>query len=203
MIAATVAISLFIANDLSRDAEFRGSTDQRLKTIEQTLIRIEGKQNISQAQIVVQKFSALPRTELKQHHDELANTKATLASVPRDMDNFWPTAFQVIELLSQSTFADFDKIAVKPESEIDDVTSRPPGQMGIFENKKFVLKEHVEGLIFRNSIIRFDPSVVLVNDVFINCVFLLPTQNNPSGPLQEIGRTLLSSDLSNVTLNAS
>jgi len=58
-------------------------------------------------------------------------------------------------------------------------------------------------MIFRNSIIRFDRSVRLVNDVFINCIFILPTEENPPKVLQEIGKTLLTSDLSNVTLNAS
>jgi hypothetical protein len=71
------------------------------------------------------------------------------------------------------------------------------------ENQRVVLKNHIEGLVYKNSIIRFESNVELVNDVFINCVFILPAQENPPKPLQEIGKTLLASDLARVTLNAS
>ena len=66
-----------------------------------------------------------------------------------------------------------------------------------------VLKNDVHGMVFRNSIIRFDLSVKLSNDVFVDCIFIFPPEQNPTGPLQQIGRTLLASNLENVTLNAS
>ena len=71
------------------------------------------------------------------------------------------------------------------------------------ENRRVVLKNLIQGMVFKNSVVRFEPSVRLVNDVFINCVFILPTAENPPKALQEIGKTLLASDLVNVTLNAS
>jgi hypothetical protein len=203
LVAIVVTVAIFASSNINRDAEFRGSTDQRLKSIEQTLSVIQNRLGLVQAQIVAQKYAAVPPKELKAHSEELKQLKTTVAQASPDTPGYWPIAFQVIQLASQSTFADWDKIKAQGETEYDDVSSKPPGAFGVMENQRAVLRNHVEGLTFKNSIIRFEPNVELVNDVFINCVFLLPVQDNPSKPLQEIGRTLLASDLSNVTLNAS
>jgi hypothetical protein len=156
-----------------------------------------------QTQVSALRYSAIPPKELKAHVEELKKLKNTLAQTPPTSPGYWPAAFQVIRLFSQSTFADIDRLTAARESSYSNVTSRPPGLMGVATNQRVFLKNHVEGLIFKDSIIRFDPSVELVNDVFINCVFLLPVQDNPSKPLQQIGKILLASDLSKVTLNAS
>jgi hypothetical protein len=153
--------------------------------------------------LVSQRYSAVPPKELKAHVEELKQVKTSLAQLPTTSPGYWPAAFQVIRLASQSNFADFDKIAAqRGESSYSNVSSRPPGAFGITTGQRVFLKNHVEGLVFKDSIIRFDPSVELVNDVFINCVFLIPVQENPSKPLREIGKTLLASDLAKVTLNA-
>jgi len=165
--------------------------------------QIKGMLSVLRAQVAVQKYSAVPPKDLKTHSEELKQLKTTVAQAPPSTPGFWPAAFQVIQLASQSSFADFDKIAAQHESVFDNVSSRPAGLMGVTTSQRVFLKNHVEGLIFKDSVIRFDPSVQLVNDLFINCVFLIPVQENPSKPLQEIGKTLLASDLSRVTLNAS
>jgi hypothetical protein len=185
------------------EAQFQTHTTETLTRTAERLTGIEGTLTLLQAQIVGQKYSAIPPKELKTHTEELKHLKTALAQLPPTSPGYWPTAFQVIRLFSQSTFADMNKVAAQGESEYSNVTSRPLGGFGVIENRRVVLKNRVEGLIFKDSIIRFDPSVSLVNDVFINCIFLLPIQDNPSKPLQEIGKTLLASDLSKVTLNAS
>ncbi|PYU46763.1 MAG: hypothetical protein DMG54_02325 [Acidobacteria bacterium] len=73
----------------------------------------------------------------------------------------------------------------------------------VVREKNVLLKNLIEGIHFENSVIHFDASVRLVDDTFLNCVFILPPQENPPKSFQEIGRTLLTSDLSKVTLNAS
>jgi len=203
LVALVVTIAIFAGSNINRDAEFRGSVDQRLKSIEQTLSAIQNRLGLVQAQIVTQKYAAVPPKELKAHSEELKQLKTTVAQASPGTPGYWPIVFQLIQLASQSTFADWDKIKTQGETQYDNVGSKPPGAFGVMENQRAVLRNHVEGLTFKNSIIRFEPNVELVNDVFINCVFLLPVQDNPSKPLQEIGRTLLASDLSNVTLNAS
>jgi hypothetical protein len=175
----------------------------QLTTINERTSRIEGTLAVLQAQLVAQKYATVPPKELKAHSEELKQLKTTMAQLPPTSSGYWPLVFQVIQLASQSTFADVDKIAAQGQSEYSNVSSRPPGGFGVIENRRVILKNHVEGLIFKNCIIFFDPTVELVNDVFINCVFMFPTQENPSKPLQEIGKTLLASDLSKVTLNAS
>jgi hypothetical protein len=185
------------------EARFQTHTTDAIDHIEEKLVSIEGTLTLLQAQIVSQKYSAVRPKELKTHVEELKQVKTALARLPTTSPGYWPTAFQVIQLASQSNFADFDKIAVQGESSYNNVSSKPPGGFGVTTGRRAFLKNHVEGLIFKDSIIRFDPSVELVNDVFINCVFLLPVQENPPKPLQQIGKTLLASDLAKVTLDAS
>ena len=141
---------------------------------------------------------------LKSHRGELNNIKSKLATLPNNTPGYWPISFQIISLASRAT-SELENVAQQPgESSYDNVSSNPPGVgFGPIENRRVVLKNLVQGMIFKNSIVRFDPSVRLVNDVFINCVFILPTEENPPKALQEIGKTLLASDLSNVTINAS
>jgi hypothetical protein len=185
------------------ETQFQTHTTDAISRIAEKLTSIEGTLTLLQAQIVSQKYSAVPPKELKAHVEELKQVKTALARLPTTSPGYWPAAFQVIQLASQSNFADFDKIAAQGEASFDNVSSKPPGALSIQTGRRVFLKNHIEGLVFKDSIIRFDPSVELVNDVFINCVFLLPAQENPSKPLQEIGKTLLASDLAKVTLNAS
>jgi hypothetical protein len=188
---------------LEKETRFQTQTTDTLVQINGSITGLRESLTLLQAQFAAQKYSTIPLKELKPHRDELAGVKKSLASIPQEIPNFWPTAFKIIELLSQSSFADFDKIAAQQESQIVSTTSNPPGGIGTAPNTRFFLKGHVEGLTFKHSIIRFDPDVELVNDVFIDCAFILPIQGNPSKPIIEIGRTLLASDLSKVTLNAS
>ena len=203
LIGIIITLGIFVTNRVSQESEFRGTTDQRLKTIEQTLSAIQNRLGLVQAQVVAQKYAAVPPKELKAHSEELKQLKTTVAQASPSTPGYWPIVFQVIQLASQSTFADWDKIAAMEETTLSNVSSRPPGAITLAPNRRFFLQKHVEGLTIKDSIVRFDPSVELVNDVFINCVFILPVQENPSRPLQEIGKTLLASDLSKVTLNAS
>ncbi len=193
----------YVFSRVESEAQFQTHTTDSINRMAERLTRIEGILTVSQAQNVAQKYATIPLKELKVHGEELKQLKTALAQSPPTSPGYWPAAFQVIQLLSQSNFTDMNKIAARPESEYDNIASKPPGMFGVMENQRVVLKNRIEGLIFKNSIVRFDPSVELVNDVFINCVFLFPAQENPSKPLQEIGKTLLVSDLSKVTLNAS
>jgi len=161
---------------------------------------IKGMLSVLRAQIVADKYSAAAPKELHAHREELNKIKNDLASTPNNTPNFWPASFQIITLFSKATF-DVEKIAEQSESLVDNVVAN--GGISPIENGRVVLKHLIQGMIFKNSIVRFDPSVRLVNDVFINCVFLFPVVEAPPKTLQEIGKALLASDLSKVTLNAS
>lgn len=164
---------------------------------------LKGMLNVLRAQIALQKYSSVRPKDLKTHKEELKQLKTTVAQAPPNTPGYWPVAFQIIQLASQSNFPDSEKIALQGEDVLSGLISRPLGAISVGPNRRFFLKNHVEGIVFKDSIIRFDPSVELVNDLFINCVFLIPVQDDPSKSLQDIGKTLLASDLSRVTLNAS
>jgi hypothetical protein len=111
-------------------------------------------------------------------------------------------SFQIITLLSRA----------QAPKEMESLVKQP---LTVFENvsftnfpmverrKNILLRKSVSGITFYDSVIHFDPDVNLSNDLFVNCVFILPWQENPSKTLQQIGTTLLAADLSKVTLNAS
>jgi hypothetical protein len=155
---------------------------------------------VIQNQIAAQKYLTVPPKELKAHTQEIKQLKNNFQQVPVDAPGYWPAAFQLITLLSQANSD--PNIVDQRESSYDNVSSNPVGIITV-ANRRVVLRNTISGLVFENSIVRFDPSVRLVNDVFINCVFIFPGVQEPSKPLQEIGKALLAADLAHVTLNAS
>jgi hypothetical protein len=212
--ACTIAIALlalagagwnYAFTKVEARATFEANTGSKLATIDGRLTTIESSLAVLQARIVGQKLANAPQGDLKIHREEINAVRASLASAKNEVAGFWPSSFEIITLLSKasSTEIDFAKLENARESVFDNVGSNPIGAIGPVTGVRAVLKNDIQGMIFRNSIIRFDPSVKLHNDVFINCVFIFPAQQDPSGPLQQIGRTLLASDLENVTLNAS
>ena len=174
-----------------------------IRRIDGDVQQVKAMVGVLQTQIAAQRYSKIPPKELKAHKEELNQLKTTLAQLPPTSPGYWPVAFQIIELASQSNFAGIGNLPEGRESSYDNVKSSPPGGFGVISNRRAVLKNHVEGLIFKNCIIRFEPNVLLVNDVFVDCIFIFPTVQFPSQPLQKIATTLLASDLSRVTLNAS
>jgi hypothetical protein len=189
---------------VGQEAAFQVHTTDTLNLTAARLTRIEGKLGILQAQNAATKYSTIPIKELRGHRDELASVKSNLASLPQDVPNFWPASFQIITLLSQAN-SQLETIGKQPLSVMSDVRYiNMPGLIGFaVRDNNVLLKNLVEGVTFTNSVVHFDPSVRLVNDTFINCVFVFPADENPPKSLQEIGKTLLASDLSKVTLNAS
>ena len=188
------------------DGRIRSQTDplaSKLTTIDERTSQIEGELKILHGELIAQKYSAVFPKDLKLHRDELKQVKTALAELPlKTSPGYWTVSFQIITLFSKANF-DVKKVALEPESSLDNVASNPPGLIKVRDNARFVLRNLVQGITFKNSIIRFDPSVRLVNDVFIDCVFLFPVMEPPPKPLQEIGSELLASDLSKVTLNTS
>jgi len=181
------------------EAQFQTHTTDNLTHTGERLTRIENTLGLLQAQVATTRYSNVPKQELKEHRDELANARIGLTGVPHDTPNFWPVSFQIISLLSQPQAA---KV-------IEDVGKRP---LSIFDNvslpmvereKNVLLKNSISGIRFYDSVIHFDRSVKLSNIAFINCVFIFPSQENPPVNLQQIGATLLAADLSKVTFNAS
>jgi hypothetical protein len=169
-----------------------------LRKVANETARIGGIVSVLQAQIAAQKYSASEPTDLKNHRDELNQMKNNLSGVKKDTPNFWPASFEIIELLSKAT------------SEISN-----PGKEGILDNvtgpgfefrrgNGYLLKNQIANLVFYENVIRFDPSVRLINVTFINCVFIFPSVQPPPVPLQEITSALLAADLSHAVIkNAS
>jgi hypothetical protein len=188
---------------MGQEAAFQAHTADALKLITDRLSRIEEKLGILQAQNAITKYSIIPVKELKKHRDELVDVRKSLASLPQDTPNYWPASFQIIALLSQAQFQ-LETIGQQPLSTMSNVRMFNTAPLSfVVREKNVLLKDLIQGVHFENSVIHFDPSVKLVDDTFINCVFILPPQENPPKSFQEIGRTLLTSDLSKVILNAS
>jgi hypothetical protein len=192
LLAMTLTAAYYAFSRVSKEATFEANTATRLDTIEATLKLIPG-------QIAAAKYSSVPLQELKKHRDELKEIKDNLATANRSTLGFWPVSFQIINLLSEATSSP----AIQKSNIVDNI-SGPPNSY-LFENVDVVLKNLIAGATFRNAIVRFDPSARLVNDTFINCVFIFPvSMTEPPKPLQDIaGRLLMASDLSKVSIGSS
>jgi len=203
LIAIAVSLGIYVASTMNRESEFRGATTEQFKSVNLRLSDIENTLKFLRVQTVAQKYSTIPIPELKKHRDELATARKTLSGIPQDTPNYWPASFEIITLLSQAQFQ-LETIGQQPLSVMSNVRMINMPALGfVVREKNVLLKNLIEGIHFENSVIHFDASVRLVDDTFLNCVFILPPQENPPKSFQEIGRTLLTSDLSNVTLNAS
>jgi hypothetical protein len=213
IVAAIVAVCGWVISAVHSQAnEFvDGHIKQQIKpiatqvtAIDERTSRIEGAISVLRGQFAVTKYSEISKKELKGHQEELKVIKNDLSKTPQNIPNYWPASFQIITLFSQAQFQ-LETIGKRPLSIMSNVRYlNVPNIIGFAVQDKNVLLENlVEGVTFTNSVVHFDPSVRLVNDTFINCVFVFPVGENPSKPLQEIGHTLLASDLSKVTLNAS
>lgn len=180
---------------IDKEARFEQSTTDSLQQINEEL-------KLVPVQITTGKLSDLPSQELKAHHDELTTLKKTLASADRNTPNFWPTSFQVINLLSRATSPIEAQHSLVDLSDIDargnpHFLAYPPGS---------VLKLHrrIANMTFRDAIIYLDASVILENVTFVNCTIILPDIQIPPPPLQQIGNQLLAaSDLAHLVLTAS
>jgi hypothetical protein len=203
LLAIVTTLGIFTTNRISQESEFRGTTTQQLKTIEQRLTTIDNALDLLRAQAAVQKYSSVALKELQVHTEELKQIKSTLAKLPPTSPGYWPAAFQIVTLLSRAQFQ-LETVGKRPLSIMHDVHFAPaPGPRIVLRNKNVLLEREIEGVHFENSVIHFDPSVKLRNDTFVNCVFILPAQENPPKSFQEIGSILLTSDLSTVAFNAS
>lgn len=185
---------------VDKQARFEATTTDKLDAINKAVADLQGILKLLQAQTAVSRIAAIPKQDLVAHKKELQAIKTELATAPKDAPNFWPTTFQVISLLSQAMWQ-LQTIGTRPLSIMRNVTIRT-GAPNPVSSTNVLLKNHIEGLAFENSVIHFDPSVELVNVSFQNCVFIFPTETIPSEPLQKIGELLLASDLSNIKIGS-
>ena len=187
---------------VDKQARFEATTTDKLDAINKAMSDLQSTVTLLQAQSVVSRITAIPKQDLVAHKKELQTIKTKLAAAtPKDVPNFWPTTFQVISLLSQAMWQ-LQTIGAQPLSSFDNVTLRG-GAPSLIRGQNVLLKNHIEGFAFENSVIHFDPSVEFVNVSFHNCVFIFPTETIPSEPLQKIGELLLASDLSNIRIGPS
>jgi hypothetical protein len=191
LLAMTLTAAYYAFSRVSKEATFEANTGTRLDTIEAALKLIS-------AQIVVAKYSSIPPQELKVHRDELNGVKQRLASINRNTPNFWPTTFQVINLLSKAASP---IVAQHPIMDLTDVSGITPNVIGYPPGSVIKLHKRIENSTFTDAIVYLDSNVILHNVTFINWTLVLPEVQNPPTPLQEVGNQLLSaSDLSHIVL---
>lgn len=163
---------------------------------------LKGIVSVLQVPAVASKLSKLPQGQLQSRKDELKEIKTNLAAAPKNTPNLWPASFQIITLLSQAMYQ-LETIGKLPLLTIDNITIRVVGARGgLISGRNVLLKNSIEGWSFENSVIHFDPSVKLINVQFTRCVFIFPADSTPPKSLQDIGATLLASDLESVKITA-
>lgn len=210
ILAATCTAILYLGS-LMVDRHIQSAMQPIQKDIQGTtgdVREIKGMISVLRGQIAITKYSTVPPQELKKDHDALATVKTGLASTPQTIPDFWPTSFKIINLLSEAQATSIlQTIGKKPLKPIENVVAQsfdPGTRLPIVKDEHVLLRHRVETEIFVDSVIQFDPDVQLVNDAFMNCVFVFPLGANPSKSLQQIGSALLAADLSkSVTIKGS
>ena len=108
---------------------------------------------------ISQKLAGAPQAELRDSRGEISAVRASLANARNEVPGFWRSSFEIITLLSKasSTQVDFAKLIRARPVVFDDVTFNGVGPISAVMGSNVILKNHVQGMIFRNSVIRFDP----------------------------------------------
>lgn len=169
------------------------------RSFDQRLVAVENGLKLVPAQIAAVQFSAMPAQDLKNHRPELTAIKNDLANASRNVAGFWPTSFQVINLLSKATAPVEAQHASMDLTNVSGIGGQgvayPPGSV-------FKLRGTISDSIFTDAIVYFDSSVVLHNVTFINCTPVLPpVQATPSVTWQNLAKQLLEAkDFSRLTL---
>jgi hypothetical protein len=174
---------------------------EQVGKIDERTSRMDGELIVLTARLAATKYSNAPNKDLKEHRDELTAIKKNLATARTDTPDFWPTSFQIITLVSKTNF-DVNP-SDKPILTLDGATgvfwrafALPPGA-------HILLKHVINDSVFHDVVVTLDSSVELRNVTFVNCVLILPAQENPPKPIQNIGSALLAADLAKVTIKES
>jgi hypothetical protein len=183
-------------------AQFEQKTTDRLEEIDKKLAKLNSGQSVFQADLVARHLENVPALELKAYAKELTSVKSTLATSNSETPGYWSSSFQVISLLSRASATGTPPVEQSKESQFRNV-SASVGAIAPIDGQRVLLGEDIEGMTFENCIVRFDPDVTLKNVLFINCIFIFPLKQSPSGPLRDIGRTLLASDIERVKISTS
>lgn len=163
--------------------------------------RVEGRLNIQSAALDLRELKSAPVDAIKKQAPQLQATRQQLADVKdKSLPNYWPTSFAVLRFASIAQSPNPEMLlALKNSNHVSNVT-RPEE----FLPASWILDGIIANCTFRDSLITFAPGVRLRNDLFINCIFVLPEgPNPPTVIIKNIGEQLLTaSDLSNVRLSA-
>jgi len=156
-------------------------------------------------QLNSQKFQSLSPIDLKKHGDELRTSQKALARLAPTSPGYWPTAFELIQLVSQANPNSNSSIENTPNGvTMKDVHSFPLGAI-TRSGEKIDLAGIISGVVFKNCVIQFETDIRLSDDLFVNCIFIFPKgkADVPPQNLQDIAKTLLASDIAKVTVKAS
>lgn len=160
--------------------------------------RTEGMLIVLQTKVLVQQIASLPELQLREHREELRETRKLLANVSPETPGFWPATFQLINLLSRATSAVEGE--TPKEILVGDISGVPfNGEFG----QHIVLAGQFKNTVFNDVVVRLDPSVHLENVTFVDCVIIFPDDPKPAKSLRQIASEFLSSDLLHTTIRGS
>jgi hypothetical protein len=170
----------------------------QIRSVETDTRRMEGMLVVLQTKLLIQQIASLPELQLREHREELRETRKLLATVSPETPGFWPATFQLITLLSRATSA-VDGEQPK-EVVVRDISGVPfNGQFG----QHIVLAGQLRNTVFSDVVVRLDPGVHLENVTFVDCVIIFPDDPKPAKSLRQIASEFLSSDLLRTTIRGS
>lgn len=219
-----VTLIIFTSTRLERNAQFQTRTEDfeksaeiRLAKIEDDLLSLKVQQSPSRvlkdlsqmhpdnfvaAIPVLRKVTDLPPSDISATDETLHNIAERLGRTPETAPNYWPTTLRFIQFASS---------VLAPQK---DVPPHGPPTSVISNNFGFGFRLRLKGEVilldggdlgsdvqFENCRIIFTSHPVRMQGVtFINCVFEMPTELEPTPYLKSVAYTLLASDLKTVKM---
>jgi hypothetical protein len=213
--AFLLSLSIFVLNEWSKYIEFRTHTIDTLQSIQESVRVLRAPKYPAE---VLKEVAPLPPKEfsrsleaIKIATDQQPREVSTvvmrqvsekLGAVPQDTPDYWPTALRFIQFASATSSPDAAPVG-PPNITVSNFYSIDLQVFGGKISSRVVLLDGGEmknGTFEKCRIIFTKNPVGMKNVTFVNCVFEVPTLENPEPFLKRAGQLILASGVTNVSV---
>lgn len=216
LIGIIVTLGIFAFDHIEVSARFQQKTNDRLANIESSLRSIQAAETSQE----LRRVSQLPAGEFASALPELKTLTAShvspgtlnretiqavaqkLGQIPETSAEYWPTVLQFIRFASAGVVL----AGVPPPDAFPFISSSVSINLtrDRFKNVKLVLNGGTltRDIFYRCRVVFTNTPVKMYNVKFIDCVFEMPIDSNPSPYIKHASQQLIASDSQSVTISS-
>lgn len=210
LLGLLITVGIFAANGIKENAQFQGSTVERLNAIDGKLRELQAAQSPSK---VLKELTTLDKPQLvlslpalqkisEQPIDKVNPSPATLKDVAyklRDVDqsaeDYWPAVLKFLQFASAGLASNVPAPGSRP---IWSLTNVGLNGINLIPPKSIVKFDGglLQDVTITDSRVIFTNNPVTMKNVrFVNCAFEFPDTNDPSPAIKKTGEILLASGI--------